>query len=65
MELTHFSADTDPVVVADHLRRWGYAIVDDVVDAHTMDRLVRSAPEEAYEQSFIDKLREEGHWRAF
>ena len=34
-------------------------------DAHTMDRLVRSAPEEAYEQSFIDKLREEGHWRAF
>ncbi len=34
-------------------------------DAHTMDRLVRSAPEEAYEQSFIDKLRAEGHWRAF
>jgi short-subunit dehydrogenase len=34
-------------------------------DAHTMDRLVRSAPEDAYEQSFIDKLREEGHWRAF
>jgi len=34
-------------------------------DAHAMDRLVRSAPEEAYEQGFIDKLRAEGHWRAF
>jgi len=34
-------------------------------DAHAMDRLVRSAPEEAYEQSFIERLRAEGHWRAF
>jgi NAD(P)-dependent dehydrogenase (short-subunit alcohol dehydrogenase family) len=34
-------------------------------DAHVMDRLVRSEPEEAYEQGFIDKLRAEGHWRAF
>jgi len=34
-------------------------------DAHVMERLVRSEPEEAYEQGFIDKLRAEGHWRAF
>jgi hypothetical protein len=34
-------------------------------DAETMDKLVREAPEEAYEQSFIDKLRAAGHWRAF
>lgn len=34
-------------------------------DAECMDRLIRSGPEEAYEQGFIDKLRAEGHWRAF
>jgi hypothetical protein len=26
--------------------------------------LVRAAPEEAYEQSLVDSLRAEGHWRA-
>jgi hypothetical protein len=34
-------------------------------DAECMDRLVRKAPEDAYEQSFVDALRAEGHWRAF
>ncbi|MDZ4867079.1 MAG: SDR family NAD(P)-dependent oxidoreductase [Alphaproteobacteria bacterium] len=34
-------------------------------DAETMDQLVREAPEQAYEQLFIDRLREAGHWRAF
>lgn len=34
-------------------------------DAETMDQLSREAPEEAYEMSFIDKLRAAGHWRAF
>ena len=34
-------------------------------DAECMDRLARAAPEEAYEQSFVDNLRAEGHWRAF
>jgi NAD(P)-dependent dehydrogenase (short-subunit alcohol dehydrogenase family) len=34
-------------------------------DAETMDELVREAPEEAYEQAFIDRLRAAGHWRAF
>jgi ectoine hydroxylase-related dioxygenase (phytanoyl-CoA dioxygenase family) len=39
VELTHFDPDTDPVVVADHLARRGYAIVDEVVDGATLDRL--------------------------
>ncbi len=34
-------------------------------DAETMDQLVREAPEQAYEQLFIDRLRAAGHWRAF
>lgn len=43
MELDHFPADADPAAVAAHLRRWGYAIVDDVVDDATMDRLAGEA----------------------
>lgn len=39
IELEHLPADTDPVDVAAFLREHGYAIVDDVVDAATMDRL--------------------------
>jgi hypothetical protein len=34
-------------------------------DAECMDRLARKDPEQAYEQSFVDALRAEGHWRAF
>ncbi len=34
-------------------------------DAETMDHLVREAPEQAYEQIFVDRLRAAGHWRAF
>ncbi len=34
-------------------------------DAECMDALVREAPEQAYEQSFIDALRVQGHWKAF
>ena len=34
-------------------------------DAECMDGLVREAPEQAYEQSFVDRLRAAGHWRAF
>ena len=29
-------------------------------DAEALDRRVREAPEEAYEQSFVDKLRQDG-----
>ncbi|MEM8746751.1 MAG: phytanoyl-CoA dioxygenase family protein [Actinomycetota bacterium] len=39
MELAHLPPDTDPIEIADHLRRHGYAIVDDVVDDEVMDRL--------------------------
>jgi NAD(P)-dependent dehydrogenase (short-subunit alcohol dehydrogenase family) len=34
-------------------------------DAECMDALVREAPEQAYEQVFLDRLRAAGHWRAF
>jgi len=30
-------------------------------DAHVLDRLVRAAPEAAYEESFMDVVRAEGH----
>jgi ectoine hydroxylase-related dioxygenase (phytanoyl-CoA dioxygenase family) len=43
VELTHFAADTPPAEVSAHLRRWGYAIVDDVVDDDVMDRLADEA----------------------
>jgi ectoine hydroxylase-related dioxygenase (phytanoyl-CoA dioxygenase family) len=43
VELHHFSPDVDPADVATHLRRWGYAIVDDVADVETMDRLAAEA----------------------
>jgi ectoine hydroxylase-related dioxygenase (phytanoyl-CoA dioxygenase family) len=39
VDLHHFARDVDPNEVAAHLRKWGYAIVDDVVDDRTMDRL--------------------------
>jgi ectoine hydroxylase-related dioxygenase (phytanoyl-CoA dioxygenase family) len=45
VDLIHFARDTDPSVVASHIRRWGHAIVDDVVDEATMDRLqVEASP---------------------
>lgn len=34
-------------------------------DAQTMDQLVREAPEQAYEQVFVDRLRAAGHWKGF
>ncbi len=34
-------------------------------DAEDMDRFVRDAPEQAYEQSFLDRLRAAGHWGGF
>ncbi|MEQ1752609.1 MAG: SDR family NAD(P)-dependent oxidoreductase [Micropepsaceae bacterium] len=33
-------------------------------DAASMDALVRETPEQAYEQSFMDRLRAAGHWQA-
>lgn len=43
MELTRLPADTAPARIADHLRRWGYAVVDDVVDDAILDRLAAEA----------------------
>ncbi len=34
-------------------------------DAECMDSLVRDAPEQAYEQIFLDRLRAAGHWKGF
>ena len=39
MDLHHFPRSADPAEIADHLRHWGYAIVDDLADAATMDSL--------------------------
>ena len=43
MALSRFPPTADPAEVSDHLRRFGYAIVDDVADAATMDRLEAEA----------------------
>ena len=41
--LHHFAAGVDPVEVSDHLRRFGYAIVDDAADQALLDRLEAEA----------------------
>lgn len=43
MDLHHFSATAPVDEIAEFIRRWGYAIVDDVADAATMDRLESEA----------------------
>lgn len=39
MALNHFPPDVNPIEVSSHIRRWGYAIIDDVADQALMDRL--------------------------
>ena len=41
MDLDHFPANVAPEEVGEHLRRHGYAIVDDLADTATMDQLER------------------------
>ena len=41
--LHHFAPDVDPEEVSDHLRRFGYAIMDDVADHRLLDRLEAEA----------------------
>ena len=41
--LTHFSSDVAPGTVSDHLRRWGYAIIDEVADSRLLARLEHEA----------------------
>ena len=43
VDLHHLPADTPVAEVSEFLRRWGYAIVDDVVDQATLDRLETEA----------------------
>ena len=43
MELHHFAPDAPVDGIAAFIARWGYAIVDDVADSATMDRLEREA----------------------
>lgn len=43
MELHHFAPDAPVDEIAAFIARWGYAIVDDVADSATMDRLEREA----------------------
>ncbi|WP_419924060.1 phytanoyl-CoA dioxygenase family protein [Candidatus Poriferisocius sp.] len=43
MALSHFPSTADPAEISDHLRRFGYAIVDDVADGAAMDRLEAEA----------------------
>ncbi|MFM7252625.1 MAG: phytanoyl-CoA dioxygenase family protein [Ilumatobacteraceae bacterium] len=49
MDLHHLPASTPVAEISDFLRRWGYAIVDDVVDQATMARL------EAEAHPYIDR----------
>jgi NAD(P)-dependent dehydrogenase (short-subunit alcohol dehydrogenase family) len=48
-------------VILDGVRqeRWRILVGD---DAHVLDRLVREAPEDAYEESFMEKLRAQTTW---
>ena len=41
--LTHFEADTPPTMIAEHIRRHGFAIVDRLVPDEVMDRLAAEA----------------------
>ena len=43
MALNHFPPTAGPAEVSDHLRRFGYAIVDDVADPALLDRLEAEA----------------------
>jgi ectoine hydroxylase-related dioxygenase (phytanoyl-CoA dioxygenase family) len=43
VQLTHLPPDTPATDISAHLRRWGYAIVDDVVGDDVMDRLEAEA----------------------
>ncbi len=58
------SAAEAATIILDGVRREQWRILIGK-DAECMDELVREAPEQAYEQSFIDRLRAAGHWQAF
>jgi hypothetical protein len=54
------SAEQAATIILDGVRRdaWRILVGD---DAHVLDRLVRESPETAYDKSFVQALREQGH----
>ena len=58
------SAAEAATIILDGVRQEKWRILIGA-DAECMDALVREAPEQAYDQIFIDRLRAAGHWRAF
>jgi NAD(P)-dependent dehydrogenase (short-subunit alcohol dehydrogenase family) len=56
-----FSAAAAAKVILDGVRegRWRILVGE---DAHELDRMVRAAPERAYEPGFMDELRAKGHF---
>ncbi len=58
------SAAEAATIILDGVRQEKWRILIGA-DAECMDALAREAPEQAYEQIFVDRLRAAGHWRAF
>ena len=56
------TAEQAATIILDGVReeRWRILVGD---DAHTLDRMVREAPEEAYTEAFMNRVREENDWR--
>ena len=56
------TAEQAAAIILDGVReeRWRILVGD---DAHLLDRMVRDTPEEAYEESFLERLRQHTEWR--
>ena len=56
------TAEQAAAIILDGVReeRWRILVGD---DAHLLDKMVRDAPEEAYRESFLERLRERTEWR--
>ena len=56
------TAEQAAAIILDGVReeRWRILVGD---DAHRLDKMVRDTPEEAYEESFLERLRQHAEWR--
>lgn len=56
------TAEQAAEIILDGVReeRWRILVGD---DAHRLDEMVRATPEEAYEESFLERLRQHAEWR--
>ena len=56
------TAEQAAAIILDGVReeRWRILVGD---DAHRLDEMVRDTPEEAYEESFLERLRQHAEWR--